>query len=112
VNEHCDQANPEQAEFPVFPGGTIVKVHVWLSDMKYFAEFNQEYSRHFSDGFPARSVVSSKLAFDFDRSAGNRCREVKLPSLRSFLAIYQSQFSIKETLWTFTLKLRWWNLTT
>lgn len=44
----------------------IVKVTVWLSDMKYFAEFNQEYATHFPLGFPVRSVVSCKLAFDLD----------------------------------------------
>ena len=46
--------------------GSIVKVTVWLSDMKYFTEFNQEYATHFPHGFPARSVVSAKLVFDLD----------------------------------------------
>ncbi|MFJ5428069.1 RidA family protein [Pectobacterium actinidiae] len=44
----------------------IFKVTVWLSDMKYFSEFNQEYAKWFTKGFPARSVVSSKLAFNLD----------------------------------------------
>lgn len=45
---------------------SIVKVTVWLSDMKHFAEFNQEYATYFPNGFPVRSVVSCKLAFDLD----------------------------------------------
>ncbi|RRZ88921.1 RidA family protein [Erwinia sp. 198] len=44
----------------------IFKVNVWLSDMQHFAEFNREYARWFNAAFPARSVVSSKLAFDLD----------------------------------------------
>nr|WP_321270021.1 RidA family protein [uncultured Tolumonas sp.] len=44
----------------------VVKVTVWLSDMKHFAAFNQEYASFFPQGFPARSVVSCKLAFDLD----------------------------------------------
>lgn len=44
----------------------IFKVTVWLSDMKYFSEFNQEYAKWFAKGYPVRSVVSSKLAFDLD----------------------------------------------
>ncbi len=44
----------------------VVKVTVWLSDMKHFTAFNQEYASFFSQGFPARSVVSCKLAFDLD----------------------------------------------
>lgn len=44
----------------------VVRVQVWLSDMKHFAEFNAEYGRWFADGFPARSVTSSRLAFDLD----------------------------------------------
>ncbi|MDF7658653.1 RidA family protein [Erwiniaceae bacterium L1_54_6] len=45
---------------------SIFKVTVWLSDMKHFAEFNQEYARWFQHGYPARSVVSSRLVFDLD----------------------------------------------
>lgn len=44
----------------------IFKVTVWLSDMQHFAEFNQEYAKWFAQGYPARSVVSSKLAFGLD----------------------------------------------
>lgn len=44
----------------------IFKVTVWLSDMKHFAKFNSAYARWFKNGFPSRSVVSSKLAFDLD----------------------------------------------
>lgn len=44
----------------------VVKVTVWLSDMKHFAEFNQAYAGYFPAGFPVRSVVSAKLAFDLD----------------------------------------------
>ena len=46
--------------------GDIVKATVWLSDMKHYADFNEAYASHFPDGFPARSVVSSKVAFDLD----------------------------------------------
>jgi len=44
----------------------VYKVTVWLSDMAYFQEFNQEYARWFTDNYPARSVVSASLAFDLD----------------------------------------------
>ncbi|NME02543.1 RidA family protein [Aeromonas sp. DNRA1] len=44
----------------------VVRVQVWLSDMKHFAEFNAEYRTWFSNGFPARSVTSSALAFGLD----------------------------------------------
>lgn len=44
----------------------VVKVTVWLSDMKHFAEFNQAYAAYFPAGFPARSVVCAKLAFELD----------------------------------------------
>jgi len=44
----------------------IFKVTVWLSDMKHFSVFNEEYARWFSDGYPARSVISSRLAFELD----------------------------------------------
>lgn len=46
--------------------GDIVKATVWLSDMKHYADFNEAYASHFPEGFPARSVVSSKVAFDLD----------------------------------------------
>lgn len=44
----------------------IVKVQVWLSCMEHFSEFNAAYSAFFPKGFPARSVVTSRLAFDLD----------------------------------------------
>lgn len=44
----------------------VFKITVWLSDMKHFSEFNLEYRKWFTDGYPSRSVVSSKLAFDLD----------------------------------------------
>lgn len=44
----------------------IARVQVWLSDMAHFAEFNAAYRSHFPDGFPARSVVTSRLAFGLD----------------------------------------------
>jgi 2-iminobutanoate/2-iminopropanoate deaminase len=44
----------------------IVKVTAWLSDMKHFAAFNQEYRTFFPHGFPSRSVVSCNLAFGLD----------------------------------------------
>ncbi|HHO8472791.1 RidA family protein [Klebsiella pneumoniae] len=44
----------------------IVKVTVWLSDMSHFQAFNDTYRSHFPDGFPARSTVVSRLAFDLD----------------------------------------------
>jgi reactive intermediate/imine deaminase len=46
--------------------GDIVKVTVWLSDMKHYADFNEAYASHFPEGFPARSVVASKVALDLD----------------------------------------------
>jgi reactive intermediate/imine deaminase len=46
--------------------GNIVKVQVWLSSMEHFAEFNTAYRAFFPDGFPARSVVTSQLAFGLD----------------------------------------------
>ncbi|MBS1155484.1 MAG: endoribonuclease [Proteobacteria bacterium] len=44
----------------------VVKVTVWLSDMKHFSDFNQEYRSYFPNGFPTRSVVSCNLAFGLD----------------------------------------------
>ena len=35
----------------------VVKVTVYLRNMKDFDEVNQAYSRHFADGKPARSLV-------------------------------------------------------
>lgn len=44
----------------------IVKVTVWLSDMQHFAAFNHSYREYFTAGFPARTTVVSRLAFDLD----------------------------------------------
>ena len=44
----------------------VFKVTVWLSSMAHFGEFNAEYAKWFSHGYPARSVVSCALAFDLD----------------------------------------------
>jgi len=44
----------------------VFKVTVWLSDMKHFSDFNQAYAAYFTNGFPVRSVISAKLAFDLD----------------------------------------------
>ena len=42
----------------------VVKVTVWLADMGDLEQFNAVYRRYFSDGFPARSAVQARLAFD------------------------------------------------
>jgi reactive intermediate/imine deaminase len=42
----------------------VVKVTVWLADMGNLEQFNAVYRRYFSDGFPARSAVQARLAFD------------------------------------------------
>ncbi len=44
----------------------VFKVTVWLSDMQHFSDFNSVYVDYFKNGFPARSVVSAKLAFGLD----------------------------------------------
>lgn len=44
----------------------VVRMQVWLSDMEHFAEFNQAYRAWFPQGFPARTVTSSALAFGAD----------------------------------------------
>ncbi|WP_118987976.1 RidA family protein [Photorhabdus sp. CRCIA-P01] len=44
----------------------IFRVTVWLSDMKHFSEFNQEYARWFSHRYPARTVTGAQLAFGLD----------------------------------------------
>ncbi|ANC42034.1 enamine deaminase RidA [Hafnia alvei] len=45
---------------------SVVKVTVWLSDMKHFAEFNQVYETYFKQGFPARSAISCDLVMGLD----------------------------------------------
>ncbi|HVL75837.1 MAG TPA: Rid family hydrolase [Noviherbaspirillum sp.] len=42
----------------------VVKVTVWLSDFSQFAAFNEVYKTYFKDGFPVRSAVEAKLAFN------------------------------------------------
>ena len=42
----------------------VVKVTVWLADMGNLEQFNAVYRRYFSDGFPARSAMQARLAFD------------------------------------------------
>ncbi|QMR46852.1 RidA family protein [Citrobacter freundii] len=44
----------------------VVRVQVWLNDMAHYAEFNEAYTKWFPGGFPARSVVTSHLAFGLD----------------------------------------------
>ncbi|MDT3297528.1 RidA family protein [Shewanella sp. SP2S2-6] len=44
----------------------IVKVSVWLSDMKHFSSFNAAYSKHFESELPARTTTVSPLAFGLD----------------------------------------------
>lgn len=41
--------------------GDVVRCTVWLSDFANFAAFNEEYRKHFPEGFPARSTVEAKL---------------------------------------------------
>jgi 2-iminobutanoate/2-iminopropanoate deaminase len=41
--------------------GDVVRVTVWLSNVDDFAAFNDEYRKHFGDGFPARSTVQAVL---------------------------------------------------
>ena len=42
----------------------VVKVTVWLADMGDLEQFNTVYRRYFTEGFPARSAVQARLAFD------------------------------------------------
>ncbi|MBI6906809.1 RidA family protein [Pseudomonas sp. SIMBA_059] len=44
----------------------VVKVTVWLSDMRHFAHFNEVYKTYFPNGYPVRSAVTSVLAFGLD----------------------------------------------
>lgn len=44
----------------------IVRVKVWLSDMKYFAAFNEVYRTFFQTHFPARSLTTTNIAFNLD----------------------------------------------
>lgn len=39
----------------------VVKATVWLADLEDFSEFNQEYAKHFSSGFPVRSTVRADI---------------------------------------------------
>jgi reactive intermediate/imine deaminase len=42
----------------------VAKATVWLADMGDLEQFNAVYRRYFADGFPARSAVQARLAFD------------------------------------------------
>jgi reactive intermediate/imine deaminase len=39
----------------------VLKVTVWLTDARLFAEFNETYSEFFSEPYPARSTVVARL---------------------------------------------------
>jgi 2-iminobutanoate/2-iminopropanoate deaminase len=39
----------------------LVQCTVYLSSMALFDEFNMEYARFFSDGFPARATLGAEL---------------------------------------------------
>ncbi len=39
----------------------VVRVGVYLSDMKYFAEMNEIYRRYFPEPYPARTTVQAGL---------------------------------------------------
>ncbi len=41
--------------------GDIVQSNVYLSSMKNFVEFNQEYAKYFDEDFPARATVGIEL---------------------------------------------------
>ncbi len=45
---------------------SVIKVTVWLSDLKHFLAFNEVYKTYFHDALPARSVVNAKLIFNLD----------------------------------------------
>jgi 2-iminobutanoate/2-iminopropanoate deaminase len=38
--------------------GDVVKVNVYLTDMRSFAEMNEVYARHFAAPYPARTTVA------------------------------------------------------
>lgn len=42
----------------------VVKATVWLADMAELERFNTVYARYFQAGYPARSAVQARLAFD------------------------------------------------
>jgi len=44
----------------------VVKVTVWLSDMRHFAGFNEVYKTFFGAALPVRSTVASALALGVD----------------------------------------------
>jgi 2-iminobutanoate/2-iminopropanoate deaminase len=41
--------------------GDIVQSNVYLSSMKNFVEFNQEYAKYFDEDFPARATIGIEL---------------------------------------------------
>lgn len=44
----------------------VVRVTVWLSDMRHFSGFNEVYTSCFAGHLPARSTVSAALALGVD----------------------------------------------
>jgi 2-iminobutanoate/2-iminopropanoate deaminase len=41
--------------------GHIIQSSVYLSSMKLFSEFNTEYAKYFTQGFPTRATVGTEL---------------------------------------------------
>lgn len=55
----------------------VVKVNVFLTDMKNFSAMNQAYAEHFSEPYPARTtigVASLPLGADVEIELVARCR--------------------------------------
>lgn len=44
----------------------LVRVTVWLSDMRHFGGFNDVYTSYFAGHLPARSTVTAALALGVD----------------------------------------------
>lgn len=42
----------------------VVRVSVWLADLRDFAAFNTVYAEYFAGALPARSTVQSRLGYD------------------------------------------------
>lgn len=41
-------------------GDDVQKVNVYLTDMKNFKDMNEEYAKHFSEPYPARTTIGVK----------------------------------------------------
>ena len=39
----------------------VVRATIWLADLNDFADFNEEYAKHFAGALPARSCVQAPL---------------------------------------------------